>query len=107
MTHPTRRTLIRLLPCVGVWGVLAATGRAAAQAKPELVDEQSAEAKALGYRADASRVDVKVSPKYRKGQTCANCALYAGQAGEASGGCSLFYGPEVAAAGWCDLWEAK
>lgn len=88
---------------------LAATGaalatRAQAQA---LVDEKDAQAAALGYVADAKRVDVKKYPKFAAGQNCVNCALYQGKAADAAGGCPLFAGKQVAGAGWCSAWAKK
>ena len=87
---------------------LAASGaalatRAQAQA-PALVDEKDPQAVALGYVADAKRVDVKKYPTYALGQHCANCVLYQGKADDKAGPCPLFAGKHVAAAGWCSAW---
>ena len=65
-------------------GVLAA-GQAMAQGAA--LSETDPAAAAQGYKADATKVDVKKYPKYAAGQTCANCALYQGKAGAASGPC--------------------
>ena len=43
-----------------------------------MVDEKDAQAAALGYVADAKRVDTKKYPKFVAGQNCTNCALYQG-----------------------------
>ena len=88
---------------------LAASGaalatRAQAQA---LVDEKDAQAVALGYVADAKRVDVKKYPKFVAGQHCTNCALYQGKAADKAAGCPLFAGKQVAGAGWCSAWAKK
>ena len=88
---------------------LAASGatlatRVQAQA---LVDEKDAQAAALGYVADAKRVDVKKYSKFAAGQNCANCALYQGKAADKAGGCPLFAGKQVAGAGWCSAWAKK
>lgn len=72
-----------------------------------LVDEKSPQATALGYVAEAKRVDVKKYPKFAAGQNCANCALYQGKAADQAGGCPLFAGKQVAAAGWCSAWAKK
>ena len=77
---------------------------AMAQAK---VDEKDPQAVALGYVADAKRVDVKKYPKFAAGQNCANCALYQGKAADKAGGCPLFAAKVVAAAGWCSAWVKK
>jgi hypothetical protein len=98
-TSLLRRRLLQALP---LWS----TGLASAQSQP-LLDEGDDEAKAVGYHADASKVDAKKFPKYAKGQTCANCQLYAADGGKPSGGCALFYGKDVLAKGWCNAWEKK
>ena len=88
---------------------LAATGAAlatGAQAQA-LLDENDAQAVALGYVADAKRVDVKKFPKFVAGQNCINCALYQGKPTDKAGGCPLFPGKQVAGAGWCSAWAKK
>ena len=81
-------------------GTVLATG-AQAQA---MVDEKDAQAAALGYVADAKRVDTKKFPKYAAGQMCSNCALYQGKPADKAGGCPLFAGKQVAGPGWCSAW---
>ena len=88
---------------------LAASGAAlatSAQAQT-LVDEKDTQAAALGYVADAKRVDAKKYPKFAAGQNCANCALYQGKAADKAAGCPLFAGKQVAGAGWCSAWAKK
>lgn len=60
----------------------------------ELVDPDSAQAKALQYVAESENPE----------QNCANCALYTGAEGDAQGGCPLFPGQAVTAAGWCSAY---
>ncbi|HOY36753.1 MAG TPA: high-potential iron-sulfur protein [Piscinibacter sp.] len=84
-------------------GALIGTG-ARAQA---MVDEKDAQATALGYVADAKRVDKKKYAKYADGQHCATCALYQGKAADKSGPCGIFAGKQVASAGWCSAWAKK
>ena len=72
-----------------------------AQALPP-VDENDPAAQALGYRSDATKVDKTKFPKYAADQSCANCQLYQGKPGEASGPCSVFPGKSVSAKGWCN-----
>ncbi len=97
---PTRRVFLMTLAasCAAL-----ATG-VQAQA---LVDEKDAQAAALGYVADAKRVDVKKFPKFVASQNCANCALFQGKAGDKAGGCPLFGAKQVTAAGWCSAWAKK
>jgi High potential iron-sulfur protein len=72
-----------------------------------MVDEKDGTAAALGYVADAKRVDPKKQPKYAAGQLCSNCALYQGKATDKAAGCPLFAGKQVAGAGWCNAWAKK
>jgi len=61
---------------------------------------------ALGYKADATQVDVTQYPK-RAGegarQVCANCTLYQAKS-DGMGLCSAIPGKLVAGAGWCNAW---
>jgi hypothetical protein len=72
-----------------------------------MLAESDAQAAALGYKADASKVDKTKYPKFAAGQACASCALFQGAAGAAAGGCPLFAGKQVAAKGWCTAWAKK
>jgi High potential iron-sulfur protein len=72
-----------------------------------LLDENDAQAVALGYVADARRVDSKKFPKFAAAQNCANCALYQGKATDKAAGCPLFAGKQVAGAGWCSAWAKR
>jgi hypothetical protein len=83
---------------------LALNGKAQAQA---MVSESDPQAAALGYKADASKVEKSKYAKYSAGQECDNCALYQGKAGSSAGGCSLFAGKQVAAKGWCSAYAKK
>jgi len=103
VSHPRRRRLILGVPVVVFAGVRAS----AANAQSTELKESDSEAVAFEYKADASKVDPAKSPKYKPGQTCANCGLFFPQAGAPLGGCQLFMGKDVAAIGWCNAWEAK
>ena len=97
---PPRRVFLMTLAAAGA----AFAANAHAQA---LVDEKDSQAVALGYVAEAKRVDLKKYPKFATGQNCANCALYQGKAADKAGGCPLFAGKQVAGAGWCSAWAKK
>ena len=71
-----------------------------------MLEESNAQAVALGYKADATKVDTAKFAKYKAGQHCGNCQLYTAK-GADSGACSVFPGKLVAAAGWCNLWVKK
>jgi len=83
---------------------LSAVANAQAQA---MVAENDAQSTALGYKADATKVDKAKQPKYAAGQLCSNCALFQGAAGAAAGLCPLFAGKQVAAKGWCSAYAKK
>lgn len=72
-----------------------------------LVDEKDPQAVALGYVADAKRVDTKKFPKYAAGQVCTNCSLYQGKPTDKVGGCPLFGTKLVAGPGWCSAWVKR
>ncbi len=102
----SRRSLIKGA-LVGLAAVPAATLVTREAAAADLLDPASAQAKALGYVHDATKVDAKANPMYKAGQNCGNCIQYTGKAGAAEGGCNLFPGKNVKAAGWCKVWVIK
>ena len=104
MTHTNRRTF--MLQIVASSSVLAAA-QARAQAPGPKLEESDAQATALGYKADTTKVDQAKYPKHEASQTCANCQLYQGKPKDAMGPCTLFAGKQVAAKGWCSAWVKK
>lgn len=78
-----------------------------AMAQSSMVVETEPQPMALGYKADASKVDKKKFPKFADGQKCEGCALYQGKVTDASGSCALFPGKKVAGKGWCSAWSRK
>jgi hypothetical protein len=90
---------------ISLAGSVLAAGQAFAQGA--MVAENDAMASALGYKADASKVDKAKYSKYASGQQCVNCTLYQGKAGDAAGPCPVFAGKQVAAKGWCSTWTKK
>ena len=100
---PRNRRVFMMHALVGA----AAVG-AALQAKAQaLVAETDPQASALGYKADATKVDKTKQPKYAAGQACVSCALFQAAANAQAGGCPLFAGKQVAAKGWCSAWVKK
>ncbi len=95
-----RRVFLMTLAASGA--ALATTAQAQA-----LVDEKDPQAAALGYVADAKRVDTKKYPKFVAGQNCTTCALYQGKATDKAAACPLFAGKQVAGPGWCSAWAKK
>ena len=60
-------------------------GVAASVSAQSMLSESDAQAVALSYKADASKVDKAKQPKYAAGQLCSNCALFQAPAGAAAG----------------------
>lgn len=77
-----------------------------AQGMPRL-DPKDAQAQALGYTHDSTKVDKKKFPKHAVGQTCANCQLFQGKPKDAWGPCQIFPGKQVNAKGWCSAYVRK
>lgn len=102
MSRTSRRTF--MLQVAAGSAVLAAA-RAMAQAK---VDEADPQAKALDYKNDTTKVDMKKYPKHVPAtDKCATCALYQGKPSDAAGPCPLFAGKLVAASAWCSAYTKK
>jgi len=99
MTMQRRVFLMTVAACGSAWAT-------AAQAQA-MLDEKDPQAVALGYVADAKRVDTKKFPKFAAGQLCTNCALFQGKPTDKAGGCPLFAGKQVAGPGWCSAWAKK
>lgn len=102
-TAPDTRRIFLIQAAAGCAAVCASLS---AQAQV-LLAETDAQATALGYKADATKVDKTKHAKYAAGQVCTNCALYQATAGSAAGGCPLFAGKQVAGKGWCSAWVKK
>lgn len=79
----------------------------AAFADAPKVDEKDAQAIALGYNHDSSKVDKAKYPNHIAAQQCSNCQLFQGKAGNAAGPCVLFAGKVVDAKGWCSAYSKK
>jgi hypothetical protein len=62
---------------------------------------------ALGYVEDSSQANKAKYPNHAGSQACANCALFAGSAGDTAGPCPLFPGRRVNARGWCSGYNKK
>lgn len=106
-TNPDRRRVIKAgAACLAVSFVGIAPLRAEDQ-----LDEADPTAMALGYKHDASAVDVEKFPR-RAGDEgaamfCDTCALYTGAENEEWGPCAIFPGKVVAAKGWCNSFAPK
>ncbi|WP_118181831.1 high-potential iron-sulfur protein [Paraburkholderia phosphatilytica] len=99
----SRRTF--LITSIGVASSLALSRQAFADAPK--VAETDPTAQALGYKADASKVDKAKYAKYAAGQECDNCSFYQGKAGDAFAPCPMFAGKQVSGKGWCSAYNKK
>ncbi len=99
----SRRQFIQIIPVAGA----ALIGARGVQAQAAMVKEDDAQAKALGYVADAAKADKAKYKQFAAGQLCNNCALYQGKATDAAGGCALFPAKQVAGKGWCSAYQKK
>ncbi len=96
-----RRSILLAAPAFAIG--LTAMRDALAQAR---VPESDPTATALGYKEDASKVDVAKYKTYAKGNTCANCNFY--KSSNANEGTCMALGNRlVAAKGWCSAWVKK
>jgi hypothetical protein len=99
-----RRQLLKgaLLGAVAVPALLP--GRSEAALAP--LAESDPTAQALGYHADAKKVDVKAFPTYKPNQQCGTCVQLQPGTGNLRG-CNIFPGKAVNVAGWCKVWVQK
>jgi hypothetical protein len=94
-----------LITSIGVAATAALSRQAFADAPK--ASESDPTAQALGYKADASKVDKAKFAKYAAGQDCSNCTFYQGKATDAWAPCPMFGGKEVAGKGWCSGYNKK
>lgn len=71
------------------------------------LEEDNAQATALGYKHATAEVDADSFPNHSAEQQCRNCVLYQGEEGDDWGPCQIFPGMEVSADGWCSAYVAK
>ena len=94
-----------LITSVGVAATVALSRQAFADAPK--VGESEPTAQALGYKADATKVDKAKYAKYAAGQDCSNCTFYQGKATDPYAACPMFPGKQVAGKGWCSAYNKK
>jgi High potential iron-sulfur protein len=98
---------IFMMQAVGVAAGVAGASKVMAQAALPKLEESDAQAKALSYVQDATKVDKTKFPKHTASDNCSTCQLYTGKPADAGGPCPLFAGKQVAAKGWCSAWVKK
>lgn len=99
----SRRTF--MIATAGVASSLALSRLALADAPK--VSESDPTAQALGYKADATKVDKAKYAKYAAGEDCGNCQFYQGKPGDAFAPCPMFGGKQVSGKGWCSAYNKK
>ena len=108
MSVPAKSSIVPrrlfMVQALSAGGAMFLACEASAQA---MVAESDPQAQALGYKADAAKVDKTKNPKFVAGQHCASCALYQGKPGATAGPCGIFPGKQVAAGGWCSAYTKK
>lgn len=104
---PRRALLKGALLGVAAVPVSALLSRTATAAGAK-VDPNEPQAKALGYVADATKVDAKANPNFKAGQMCSNCLQApTGKAGDAEVMCNIFAGRPVSGKGWCKVYVKR
>ncbi len=94
-----------LITSLGVASSLVLSREAFADA-PKVAESEPA-AQALGYKADAGKVDKARYTKFVAGQDCGNCSFYQGKASDPFANCPMFAGKQVASKGWCAAYNKK
>ncbi|MDP1685457.1 high-potential iron-sulfur protein [Hydrogenophaga sp.] len=100
----SNRRVFMLQVAAGSTALMAAS---AARSQAAMVGEKDAQAVALGYVADSTKVDAKKFPKHAATQLCSNCQVYAGKPADPAGPCAIFPGKLVAGKGWCSAYVKK
>lgn len=103
-----RRTTLKALAAAtgSLAGTLPGISPAAEPGERTLLQETEPSAKAIGYIANAAKVDVQANPGYKRGQSCTTCA-FVELTSARQRGCSLVPGRLVMAVGWCKLWKLR
>lgn len=104
----TRRSAL-LGMATAVTALLSQGARRAGAAGPvnrTLLAETEPAAKAIGYIANAAKVDSAAYPGYRRGQSCITCD-FVELTSARQRGCTLVPDRLVMAAGWCKLWKLR
>jgi hypothetical protein len=104
MSNTNRRTF--LMAVAAGSSALAATQNLALAAEPEL-QNTDAQAVALGYNQDTTKIDAKKYPTHTTAQHCSDCALFQPMGAAKTGHCPLFPGKLVHTNGWCSSWTKK
>jgi len=98
-----RRSILIAAPALAL-GLLA-TRNASAQT-PAKVTEADPTATALGYKADASKVDTAKFKQFVKGSSCATCNFYKSTSAT-EGTCAALGARLVTSKGWCSAYVKK
>ncbi len=102
--NSSNRRVFMLQVAAGGSALIAAS---AAQSQAAAVNEKDAQAAALGYVSDTTKVDEKKFPKHAASQMCSSCQVYAGKPADPVGPCAIFPGKVVSSKGWCSAYVKK
>jgi hypothetical protein len=69
------------------------------------LDTKDSTASALGFVTEATTASS--NPLYKKGERCASCVHFLGQASDTMAGCKIYAGHSVPANGWCTVWSQR
>lgn len=95
-----RRFLVRSAVAAAVLPLLGKLANQRASAALPPLPLTNAQAKALNYTEDATKV---TAATFKPGSTCENCNFFTAE----TGACAIFPGFSVAPKGWCSGWALK
>jgi hypothetical protein len=108
MRNPNRRGFVMTVVAgSSALAVSRVSAQAGAQPAAPVLTEADPQAVALGFKADATKVDKAKYAQYAAGQACSGCNFYQGKATDAMAPCQLFAGKQVGAKGWCSAFVKK
>jgi High potential iron-sulfur protein len=97
----------RIFAIQSIAATAAVVGADWAHAQASMLPESHPQASAMGYRADASKIDTAKFANFAPGQKCQECQMFRAQQSESSGQCAIFPGKLVSATGWCSAYIKK
>ncbi len=103
----SRRAVIKGALVAGVFMTTVDQSATATEEELPLLDPKDPSAIALGFVADATKVDASTNPMHKPTQKCGTCAQFQGKPGDTHGGCTIFAGHSVPRGGWCKVWTEK
>jgi High potential iron-sulfur protein len=103
MNNGSRRIFMMQVAVAGAAALVGASARAA----EVHLSETDAEATAVAYALDATKVNKARFPKKGATDHCGNCKAFIAKPGDAWGNCALIDEKMVSTAGWCSSFVLK